>query len=155
MRRSYYRGEFFVPKTKRSRRAVDIGDQLLTVLQGVGRARYGDAAPPRAALIFPSSAGGPLDANAVRRVWLPALAAAGVRHLRIHSLRHFYASAQIALGTNIKYISTQLGHASVMITVDRYGHLFPDEHRVAARRLEAMLSGIHPANQDVNAVTGS
>jgi integrase len=47
---------------------------------------------------------------------LPALAAAGVRHLRIRSLRHFYASAQIALGTNIKYISTQLGHASVMIT---------------------------------------
>jgi len=37
-----------------------------------------------------------------------------------------------------------------------HGHLFADEHRVAARRLEAMLSsGIHPANQNVNAVTGS
>lgn len=55
----------------------------------------------------------------------------------------------------VKYISTQLGHASVQITCDRYGHLFPDEHRVAARRLEAALSsGTHPANQDVNAVTG-
>jgi len=126
------------------------------VLQGVRRARYGDVAAPRGALIFPSSASGPLDANAVRRAWLPALAAADVRHLRIHSLRHFYASAQIVLGANIKYISTQLGHASVMITVDRYAHLFPDEHRVAARRLEAMLSsGIHPADQDVNAITRS
>ena len=57
-----------------------------------------------------------------------------------HSLRHFFASAQIALGTNIKYISTQLGHASVTITVDRYGHLFPDEHRVAARRLESRVA---------------
>jgi hypothetical protein len=43
-----------------------------------------------------------------------------MRHLRVHSLRHFYASAQIALGTDIKYI---------------------DERRVAATRLEAMLSG--------------
>jgi integrase len=91
-----------------------------------------------------------------------ALERAEMRHLRIHSLRHFYASAQIALGTNIKYISTQLGHASVQITVDRYGHLFPDERREAATRLEAMLSlqppsssGNHPARQDVNAGVGS
>ena len=73
-------------------------------------------------------------------------------------LRHFYASAQIALGTNLKYISAQLGHASVQITADRAGHLFPDERRVAGRRLETMLamsSRTHPAKQDVSAVAGS
>ena len=42
----------------------------------------------------------------------------------------------LASVSNVKYINTQLGHASVQITCDRYGHLFPDEHRVAARRLE-------------------
>jgi integrase len=46
----------------------------------------------------------------------------------------------IAQGENVKYISSQLGHTSVQITIDRYGHLFPDEKRGAAARLEAQLA---------------
>jgi integrase len=161
IRRSYYRGQFLLPKTKRSRRSVDLGDQLLAVLQNLRR----ELAPAPGALIFVRAGRRgsppqerPLNASVAREIWLAALKQAGVRHLRMHALRHFYASAQIALGTNLKYISTQLGHASVQITADRYGHLFADERRVAARRLETMLvfpSGIHPAEQDVNAVPRS
>src|SRR2546426_5440669 len=122
VRRSYYRGAFYLPKTKRSRRPVDIGDPLLAVLRGVRRARFGATAAPAAALIFPSRTGRPLiPENLRKRVWRPPLVNAGVKHVRIHSLRHFYASALIAQGENIKYISSQLGHASVQITVDRYG----------------------------------
>jgi len=157
VRRSYYKGHFYLPKTKRSRRPVDIGDQLLAVLRGVRRARFGDGPAPAAALIFPSRTGGPLiPENLRRRVWGPALKKAKVRHVRIHSLRHFYASALIAQGENIKYISSQLGHASVAITVDRYGHLFPDERRAAAGRLEQRLaSSKNPAEQDVDSIPGS
>jgi hypothetical protein len=54
----------------------------------------------------------------------------------------------IANGENIKYISSQLGHASVQITVDRYGHLFPDARRAAAGRFEERLaSSKNPADQ--------
>ncbi len=149
VRRSYYRGHFYLPKTKRSKRPVDIGDQLLAVLRGVRRARFGEVSPPPSALIFPSRTGGPMISDNLRkRVWAPTLRKAGVRHVRIHSLRHFYASALIAQSENIKYISSQLGHASVQITVDRYGHLFPDERRAAAGRLEQRLaSSRHPADQ--------
>jgi hypothetical protein len=92
-------------------------------------------------LFFPSRTGAPrIPENLRKRVWAPAPVKAGVRHVRIHSLRHFYASALIALGENIKYISSQLGHASVQITVDRCGHLFPDERRAAAGRFEQRLS---------------
>jgi integrase len=149
VRRAYSRGHFYLPKTKQSRRSVDIGDQLLAVLRGVRRERFGDTAPPPTALIFPSRTGGPLiPENLRQRVWTPALAAAGVRHVRIHSLRHFYASVLITNGENIKYISSQLGHASVQITVDRYGHLFPDARRAAAGRLEERLaSSKNPADQ--------
>ena len=45
----------------------------------------------------------------------------------------------IANGENPKYISSQLGHASVQITFDRYGHLFPDAKREAAHRFEARI----------------
>jgi integrase len=157
VRRTYSRGHFYLPKTGRSRRPVDIGDQLIAVLRGVRRARFGDTPPAPTALLFPCRTGGPLTPENLRtRVWAPALAKAGVRHVRIHSLRHFYASVLIAQGENIKYISSQLGHASVQITVDRYGHLFPDERRAAAGRFERRLaSSKNPAEQDVDAVPGS
>jgi integrase len=145
VRRSVYRGEFYLPKTKRSKRAVDVGDQLLSVLDGIRLARFGAEPAPPEALIFPSATSGPLDPDNLRhRVWAPALAKAKLRHVRIHSLRHTYASMLIAQGENIKYISSQLGHASVQITIDRYGHLFPDEKRTAAARLEAQLASAAP-----------
>jgi integrase len=147
VRRTVWRGGFYVPKTKRSKRKIDVGDQLLGVLARWRRERYGEAAPPPDALIFPGGDGGPLDLDAVRkRVWGPALAKAGLRHVRIYSLRHTFASMLISQGENIKYISTQLGHASVQITLDRYGHLFPDEKRTAASRLEAQLAAAVPSS---------
>jgi integrase len=147
VRRTAYRGHFYVPKTRRSRRAIDIGDQLLGVLSNTRRERYGEAPPSSDALLFPNAERAPLDPDWLRRrVWAPALAAAGLRHVRIHSLRHTFASMLIAQGENPKYISSQLGHASIQITLDRYGHLFPDEKRTAATRLEAQLSAAVPSS---------
>jgi integrase len=151
VRRTAYKGGFYVPKSKKSRRAVDLGDQLLGALRAWQRAQHGETAPAADALVFPSATGAPLDPDNLRhRVWAPALAKAELRHVRIHSLRHTFASMLIAQGENPKYISAQLGHASVQITLDRYGHLFPDERRGAAARFEAQLeaarpSSIHPA----------
>jgi integrase len=140
VRRSAYKGEFFVPKTKRSRRAIDVGDQLLDVLHGLQLGRYGETALPADDLIFCGHAGAMLDPDNLRkRVWAPALVAAKLRHVVIHSLRHTYASLLIAQGESPKYISSQLGHASVQITFDRYGHLFPNEKRTSAARLEQRL----------------
>ena len=58
VRRTAYRGTFYVPKTKRSRRTIDLGDQLLAVLSRVRRDRYAETLPPPDALIFPSVLGG-------------------------------------------------------------------------------------------------
>jgi integrase len=62
----------------------------------------------------------------VKRHFEPALKRAGVKAVSFHSLRHTNASMRIAAGQNIKYIRTQLGHSSVKITLDIYGHLFND-----------------------------
>ncbi|MGD9850156.1 MAG: tyrosine-type recombinase/integrase [Nitrospirales bacterium] len=59
----------------------------------------------------------------------------GLTPCRFHDLRHTYASQLIALGANPKYIQIQLGHGTIAVTFDIYGHLFPGER--FADRLES------------------
>ncbi len=97
-------------------------------------------------LIFATVSGGPLeDTNVVRRMYHPALKAGGIRSsenmIRFHDLRHTCASLLIAQGESPKYIQKQLRHASIDITFDRYGHLFPDTNQEVAKRLDVTLFG--------------
>src|SRR5436190_12395248 len=92
-------------------------------------------------LLF-TTTGKPLDrGNLVRREFKPALRRAGLPQVRFHDLRHTFASLLIAQGEHPKYISEQLGHASVQITLDRYGHLMPQSYGHAGDRLEQALCG--------------
>lgn len=60
--------------------------------------------------------------------------------LGLHEARHSYASLMIAAGVNAKALSTFMGHASITITLDRYGHLFPGSEEEAAGLLDAYLA---------------
>lgn len=78
-------------------------------------------------LVFPSSSGRPSQHdNGVKRHFIPALTKAKLRQVSFHSLRHSNASMRVQAGQNIKYIQSQMGHASINITLDIYGHLFND-----------------------------
>lgn len=141
VRRTLYKGTYYLPKSKKSRRAIDVGDQVLGALRGRERARHGEAGTPPEAPVFTTPDGRLIDPDNLRhRVWARALTAAGLRHVTMHSLRHTFASLLIAQGENPKYVSEQMGHASIQITMDRYGHLFPNEKRQSPARLEAQLS---------------
>ena len=59
-----------------------------------------------------------------------------IRRLDLHTVRHTFASRLIVNGENLKYIAEQLGHASIKITVDIYGHLIPGGNRQAVDRLD-------------------
>jgi site-specific recombinase XerD len=56
--------------------------------------------------------------------------------LRFYDLRHTAASLLIREGASVKAVQKQLGHATASITLDTYGHLFPDELDALAARLE-------------------
>jgi integrase len=56
--------------------------------------------------------------------------------LRLYDLRHTAASLMIREGASVKAVQKQLGHATASITLDVYGHLFPDELDALAGRLE-------------------
>jgi integrase len=56
--------------------------------------------------------------------------------LRLYDLRHTAASLMIREGASVKAVQRQLGHATASITLDVYGHLFPEELEALAGRLE-------------------
>jgi len=66
--------------------------------------------------------------------------AAGLAPIGLHEARHTFASMMIAAGVNAKSLSAYLGHASIRITLDRYGHLMPGSEDEAAGLLDAYLA---------------
>ncbi|KAA3630730.1 MAG: site-specific integrase, partial [Calditrichaeota bacterium] len=138
VRRSYSKGEFIQPKTKNSIRRIVISPVLK---QSLNRHRtFGKDLEMD--LIFSNEVGLPLDPdNLIKREFHPALDRAGLRRIRFHDLRHTYASILIAQGENIKFVQSQLGHASAKTTLDRYGHLMPNLDNDAARRLDKTVFG--------------
>lgn len=94
------------------------------------------------AWLFPAPEGGPIRRTAwTRRVWKPALAAAGLDEvLGTHTLRRSQVALLIAQGEHPKVIADRLGHTSVRTVLDVYGHLYEGADQSAAERLEAQLS---------------
>jgi integrase len=89
--------------------------------------------------VFPGNRGKPLHLNLIiARAWHPVQIAAGIvtvlgkpKYSGLHALRHFYASWRInrrsdgGLELPLKVVQARLGHASIQMTADTYGHLFP------------------------------
>lgn len=101
--------------------------------------------PGDESLVFQAPEGGPIRYNNfARRVWKPALTAAGLPHMGIHALRHTCAALLISQGAHPKAIQSHLGHQSITTTLDRYGHLFEDEHDKLAERIDAAYAALVP-----------
>ena len=66
--------------------------------------------------------------------------ASAIRPLTLHECRHTFASLMIAAGVNVKALSTYMEHSSVVITLDRYGHLLPGNEDEAAGLLDGYLA---------------
>jgi integrase len=62
-----------------------------------------------------------------------------IEPITLHEARHTFASLMIAAGVNAKALSTYMGHSSITITYDRYGHLMPGNEEEAADLLDAYL----------------
>jgi len=116
--------------------AIDMPSTLTRALQRLAEHRHGS-------LVFGGRDGQPLDPdNLSHRRFPRALRQAGIaRHVRLHDLRHTYASLLIAQRAHPKYIQVQMGHASIQTTLDRYGHLMPALHRAEASKLDRLVFG--------------
>lgn len=120
-------------KSKKARRVVPVGQVVIEAL-----AAY-LAAFPHDGPLFVDELGDPLVYRRWRTVAETAARAAAL-DLTAHSLRHFYASALIAGGASVKQVQERLGHATAVITLEVYGHLWPGDDDRTRDVMDAVLS---------------
>lgn len=128
------------PKSGKSRR-VDMSQQLTTTLKALLVERKKETLrngwnelPPS---IFITDEGTMVDGDNMRhRIFYPILKKAGLRQVRLHDLRHTFASLLIQQGAPLLYVKEQMGHHSIQVTADIYGHLVPGGNRAEVDRLD-------------------
>lgn len=125
------------PKSAAGRRTVSLPSTADRALQA--HLRHVGEDPD--ALVYANGAGNPYNrSNFGSRAFKPALARAGLDPgVRVHDLRHTAAALAIRAGAHPKAIQVRLGHASIAITLDRYGHLFPEMDGEIAANLEGLV----------------
>ena len=147
--RNYVEGAFTTPKNGLTRK-VDLSPMLRASLrlwrrqQRVAWMRRGRPLPD---LVFPSNVETPLDDSRIRKVVLAIVKKADVRRRPkiIHVARHTFASLLIQQGESLAYVRDLMGHSSIQVTVDIYGHLVPGGNRDAVARLDAPATSRNPS----------
>jgi len=112
---------FYEPKTKAGKRTIDLAPELVSAL------KPWKLACPKGPLnlVFPTEDGTPKHRSTITHHFLrPALKAAGLRQVTLHSLRHTCASALILAGTDCLEVAKFLGHAKPTVTMSVYAHWF-------------------------------
>jgi integrase len=133
---------FGPPKSDKSRRTIPLPASSVRALRSHRARQAAEAlslgpAWVDSGLVFTSTVGTVIEPRNLTRLFDELIAKAGVRRIRFHDLRHTCASLLIAQGAHPKAIQAHLGHSSIQVTMDRYGHLFPDALEHLADRLDA------------------
>jgi integrase len=134
------------PKTAKGRRSLALDPATVTALRQ-HRARQAEerlAVGPRwqdSGLVFTWPDGRPIDPQRFSTWFEQLTRAAGLPRIRLHDVRHSYASAALAAGIPAKVVSERLGHASIAITMDTYSHVLPGLDAEAAGTVARLILG--------------
>ena len=129
-------GKLVPTKTAAGRRQVRLSGEALRILREQLLAR----APNDLGLVFPTPNGSVWRKdNFMARVFRPAVRRAHLEPLRFHDLRHTYAALMVAAGAHPKLLQAQLGHTSINVTLNTYGHLFPDAFADVGEALDLLV----------------
>ena len=147
IRRQWRRGAFYEPKTKASRRTVELPDELVSALK-----RWRLRRPKgEHELVCPGAKGQPMESSDLLRTGLhSARRRAGLRQIRFHDLRHAFASNLLEAGVDVVTVSKALGHANVHITLVTCTHAIPKARHAAGDALARLMaqSGSKNGNMD-------
>jgi len=140
--RNIVKGEVGLPKSNLTRQ-VDMSTQLTRLLGEIVLDRKEQLLRLNLSVdelpsmwLFQNEAGKPMDDSKIRKAFARVLLKAGLAQRNLHFLRHTFASLLIQQGESLAYVKEQMGHSSIDITVDTYGHLVPGGNRQAVDKLD-------------------
>ena len=132
------------PKTHRSSRPIPLSALSVSALQNQhgqqarDRVRAGTAWHAQG-LVFTSQVGTPLEPQNVNRRFYAARHNAGLDWVRFHDLRHAFATFLLDQGEELRTVMDLLGHSTIRLTADTYGHVLPSRARSAAAAIDRVL----------------
>jgi integrase len=136
---------FAAPKTRRSRRSVELPAFVRPYLN---RERDRQAAVRASGaewvdegLVCIRADGRPINPDTLSSGWYGFCRKRGLPHVRFHDLRHAHATLMLLKGVHPKVVSERLGHASVGITLDTYSHVLPSMQADAVRAFDELFPG--------------
>jgi integrase len=132
-------------KTHRSRRVLYLTPGIVTALNDHGARQQDERVAAGSlwmdrGLVFTSRVGTPIDPDNFAKQFVRLCKAAGLGHWHPHEARHSAASVMLAQGVPLEVVSEVLGHSSIYITKDVYGHLVEGAKREAAERMAAAFN---------------
>ncbi len=133
-------------KTSKSRRTIALDPATVAALR---THRANQAVEKLAAgvdyndhgLVFCGPTGGPVHPERFSRTFEQTVKLNHLRRIRLHDLRHTWASLALQAGIHPKIVSERLGHANITITLDIYSHVLPSMHSEAANAVAAQILG--------------
>ena len=141
---SDYELSFSPPKTARGRRVVALDPETVRVMrkhrvsQAEERLAMGDAYRDQD-LVFCQEDGSPVHPDRFTKIFKNLVSATGLPSIRLHDVRHSYATLALEAGVHPKVVSERLGHASIGITLDTYSHVLPSLQEEAAETVAAVI----------------
>jgi integrase len=131
-------GELVVtePKTERSRRTLPLSPSIVAMLRRHRKAQLAERLHAGSVWVdtghvFATESGTPVEPRNIYRALAVAAEKAELENVGVHTLRHSAATAWLENGVHIKAVSDLLGHSSIAVTGDIYGHVSDDTSRAA------------------------
>ena len=135
IKKTWWRGMTTTTKNSKNRH-VDMSNQLAEVLRELKRNQWKKHAGNVPQWVFAGKYGNVLCLHTFRNALNECLEAAKLRHIRIHDLRHSYATIRLLKGHNIGDVSYQLGHADISTTYNIYTHWIPGKFKSEVDELD-------------------
>ena len=137
------------PKTAKGRRVVPLDAATVEALKGQAARQVDDQqewgeAWTDSGYVFTDEGGAPLHPDRISKSFDRAVRAAMLPRIRLHDLRHTWATLALRAGIHPKVVQERLGHSSISITLDTYSHAIPAMQEEAAELVAALVDGSAP-----------
>jgi integrase len=134
------------PKTQRSGREIALDPETVAALRAhrakVAEERFGRGALQDSDLVFTWKDGVGIHPEVLSRTFQRQAKAAGLPVIRLHDLRHSYATAALEAGVPLGVVQERLGHASIAVTAGVYSHVRAEVDQASADKVAGLILGV-------------